>query len=77
MSRMKEIREAVCRAVREQGGQIIEVEQTKRNHQRCVWELGGRKLRYNFPLTPSDWRSTLNACSDVRRLCREAKGAGA
>jgi hypothetical protein len=43
---------------------------TNGNHQVVEFSIGGRRRRYVFPFTPSDWRAGRKAICGIRRMVR-------
>ena len=42
----------------------------RHHHPRLVFERDGKKTFYVMPASSSDWRATLNARADLRRILR-------
>jgi hypothetical protein len=53
----------------EAAGITPEIKQAKK-HIRIYWHRNGRRHSYTVPLSPSDWRASLNSRSDIRRILR-------
>jgi hypothetical protein len=71
-SRGREMRRDIADELDRLGIRRPEFGFTNGSHQFVEFDTGGRRHRYVFPFTPSDWRAGRKALSGLRRLVREA-----
>lgn len=72
----KEIEKTLIEEARKAGAVEVRVVRG-RNHPKLVGKIRGRAFTYAFPATPSDWRSSRNSLSDLRRVLGVKDGKGA
>ena len=63
---MREYHRDITDFLRSVGASDIHIE--KRKHAYLTWTYQGKAFQYHLCFTPSDWRSGMNAISDLRRM---------
>lgn len=75
MSKAKELRAFVEKALEEQGvARPYEFSIAGNAHQQVIFYVKGIRVKYQFPATPSDYRSMLNSRSSLKQAIRSASG---